>query len=114
MQSIRDATSRPVFETRLCCRRTRVALICVLRTRAADSLRPLQGSGAHGKLGHGDCNDVLQPRRVRGVLEDKHVIAVACAAEHTLCATDDGMVYTWGRGGPYLGQVSALKQLRVF
>ena len=81
-----------------------------LRPFVSDSLRQLLGSGARGRLGHGDERDVLQPRRIGGALEGKHVVGVACAAEHTLCATDDGKVYTWGRGGPYLAQVSAVNQ----
>ena len=27
------------------------------------------------------------------------VVDVTCASEHTMCVTDDGKVYTWGRGG---------------
>ena len=65
------------------------------------------GSGARGKLGHGHVEDELLPRRVLGTLEGKCVVGVECASEHTMCVTDDGKVYTFGRGGPHLGQVKS-------
>lgn len=63
------------------------------------------GSGSRGKLGHGGVEDEVLPRRVRGALEGKRVVGVACASEHSMCVTDDGKVFTWGRSGAHLGQV---------
>ncbi len=35
---------------------------------------------------------------VEGVLKGKKVVSVACGDKHTVCVTDDGLVYSWGAG----------------
>lgn len=35
---------------------------------------------------------------VDGELANKKVISVSCGEHHTVCATEDGSVYSWGRG----------------
>lgn len=55
------------------------------------------GSYLHGKLGIEDLTtiSVLVFTLVKG-LQGKKVKQVACGDYHTLCLTDDGIVYTWG------------------
>jgi len=35
---------------------------------------------------------------VEGAIKGKRVVSVACGDKHTVCVTDDGLVYSWGDG----------------
>ncbi|KAH9599329.1 Regulator of chromosome condensation [Trypanosoma melophagium] len=54
------------------------------------------GVGYQGRLGHGDKEPALVPRKVRGALTGKRVVDVACGSFHTVALTDSGAVYCWG------------------
>ena len=55
------------------------------------------GEGNDGKLGLGEEADgMLVPTLVRGKLQNKPVVQVAAGASHSMCATEDSSVYTWG------------------
>ena len=51
-----------------------------------------------GQLGLGDTSDALLPMPVTGALKGKVVVQLAAGAEHTVCVTIDGSVYSWGDG----------------
>lgn len=55
------------------------------------------GRGQNGQLGGGGTDDCLAPTAVEA-LKGQRVVAVACGAEHSVCATSDGAVYAWGWG----------------
>jgi len=55
------------------------------------------GCGEAGKLGHGDEEPQLEPRRV-AALDGRRVRCVAAGYGHSLCLTDDGCVFAWGCG----------------
>ncbi|RWS12697.1 E3 ubiquitin-protein ligase HERC2-like protein [Dinothrombium tinctorium] len=58
------------------------------------------GKGRYGRLGHGDSEDQLRPKRVEALL-GHFVIDVACGSgdAQTLCITeDDDSVWSWGDG----------------
>lgn len=55
------------------------------------------GRGEDGQLGLGDTNDQYKPMVVEA-LKDKNVVQVACGSGHTVVLSEDGDVYTWGRG----------------
>ena len=62
------------------------------------------GEGVFSQLGHAGSNAAcVQPTRVLAALEDVRVVAVAAGKRFTLCATDDGAVFSWGAGT--LGQL---------
>ena len=55
------------------------------------------GASDEGKLGLGDeGDDMLVPTLVRGELQNKAVVQVAAGGQHPMCATGDGLLYTWG------------------
>lgn len=57
------------------------------------------GRGTYGSLGHGSSEDKLVPTIVQAVSEDSVVdVALGSGDSHTLCATADGFVYSWGDG----------------
>lgn len=81
------------------------------------------GTAEHGKLGHPfieqtdeqKAEEVARYKRagykpgsldrskpaigfVEGALQGKKVVSVACGDKHTVCVTDDGLVYSWGSG----------------
>ncbi len=49
-----------------------------------------------GRLGTGDCKDVFVPCPLPS-LAGRTVASVACGDTHTLVATDDGQLFTFGR-----------------
>ena len=55
------------------------------------------GSGRLGKLGHGDQQNQLLPKKVEA-LADQRVVAVSAGGVHSLALTADGAVWSWGRG----------------
>eukprot|EP00899_Mesostigma_viride_P021858 jgi/Mesvir1/29674/Mv21512-RA.3 len=60
------------------------------------------GFGRGGRLGHPEFDihsgqhAVIAPRPVAGAWGGRRVVSVAAAKHHTLAATDDGAVYSWG------------------
>eukprot|EP01114_Cavostelium_apophysatum_P018882 TRINITY_DN5935_c0_g1_i4.p1 TRINITY_DN5935_c0_g1~~TRINITY_DN5935_c0_g1_i4.p1 ORF type:complete len:1235 (+),score=382.61 TRINITY_DN5935_c0_g1_i4:315-4019(+) len=57
------------------------------------------GDNAQGQLGLGDTESVSHPRRVRGILDSKKIVYVACGKSHTACITSSGELFTFGYGG---------------
>ncbi|GFT97548.1 e3 ubiquitin-protein ligase HERC2 [Nephila pilipes] len=57
------------------------------------------GKGRYGRLGHGDSEEQLKPKRVE-LLVNYSVIDVACGSgdAQTLCITDNDCVWSWGDG----------------
>ena len=56
------------------------------------------GDGDYGKLGHGDQQRQLLPKKVEA-FADQRVVAVSAGREHSLAFTADGAVWSWGAGG---------------
>ena len=57
------------------------------------------GSGGIGALGHGDLEDRNVPTLVEALSDDGvRAAQVACGKSHTVVLTDEGMVWTWGKG----------------
>ena len=55
------------------------------------------GWGAFGRLGHGDTQSQLLPKKVEA-FAGQRVVAVSAAQYHSLAVTADGAVFTWGEG----------------
>ncbi|XP_046891729.1 serine/threonine-protein kinase Nek8 isoform X2 [Hypomesus transpacificus] len=55
------------------------------------------GSGSNGCLGHGNFNDVTQPKIVEALL-GYELMQVWCGASHVLAVTNEREVFSWGRG----------------
>ena len=55
------------------------------------------GQGRDGRLGHGDQEHQLLPKKVEA-LAGQRVIAVSAGGEHSLAITADGVVWSWGFG----------------
>ena len=55
------------------------------------------GGGVSGKLGHGDQQDQLLPKKIEA-FAGRRVVAVSAGREHSLATTADGAVFTWGKG----------------
>ena len=55
------------------------------------------GDGVFGKLGHGDQQDRLLPKKVEAFAAQR-VIAVSAGSSHSLATTADGTVLSWGDG----------------
>jgi RCC1 and BTB domain-containing protein len=55
------------------------------------------GEGQYGNLGHGDEKSLSTPKLVNG-LAGKKAKEVACGRYHTIVSTEDGRVYSFGRG----------------
>lgn len=53
------------------------------------------GYGANGRLGHGDEEDVWQPKQITS-MSGAFVVQVACGGYHTAAITDDGTLYMCG------------------
>mmetsp|Transcript_127348 Transcript_127348/g.254401 ORF Transcript_127348/g.254401 Transcript_127348/m.254401 type:complete len:641 (+) Transcript_127348:55-1977(+) len=54
------------------------------------------GLGKDGQLGHGDVKDVYTPKAVRS-LQSK-IRHVSCADNHIAVVSENGVLFTWGRG----------------
>ena len=63
----------------------------------ADGARWSWGGGNSGKLGHGDQQNQLLPKKVEA-LADQRTVAVAPGYFHSLALTADGAVWSWGNG----------------
>ena len=70
------------------------------------------GGGGSGKLGHGDEQTQLLPKKVEAFVGQR-AIAVSAGWQHTLALTADGAVWSWG-GGDFgrLGHGDAQRQLQ--
>ena len=55
------------------------------------------GHGGFGKLGHGDRQRQLLPKKLEA-FADQRVVAVSAGEHHSLARTADGAVFTWGKG----------------
>ena len=55
------------------------------------------GNGSYGKLGHGDMQGQLLPKKVEA-MAGQRVIAVSAGWQHSLATTADGAVWSWGEG----------------
>ena len=55
------------------------------------------GEGYFGKLGHGDQQHQLLPKKIEA-LAGQRVVAVSAGGHHSLAITADGAVWSWGRG----------------
>ena len=51
------------------------------------------GCGEYGQLGHGDKEDLTQPKQIAAL---SNVCAVATAENHTFAITSDGTLWSWG------------------
>ena len=60
------------------------------------------GSGGEGKLGHGDQQSQLEPKKVEA-FAGQRVVALSAGHSHSIAITADGAVWSWGFGG--LGQL---------
>lgn len=61
------------------------------------------GNNLRGQLGHGNNNDVNEPKVVESLQasvtgQDVFIVDIACGAQGTACLTEDGHLYTWGCG----------------
>merc|ERR1719491_1687050 len=55
------------------------------------------GKNNKGQLGLGDTDDRIFPTQVRS-LRNQKICHVACGAEHTVCLTEEGGVFSFGSG----------------
>ena len=55
------------------------------------------GGGDEGRLGHGDQQNQLLPKKVEA-FADQRVLAVSAGLAHSLAITADNAVFTWGKG----------------
>lgn len=55
------------------------------------------GRGEDGQLGLGDTSDQHRPVPI-DALQDKRIVQIACGSGHTVVLTEEGEVFTWGRG----------------
>ena len=55
------------------------------------------GGGACGRLGHGDYQNQLLPKKIEAFATQR-VIAVSAGGCHSTALTADGAVLTWGKG----------------
>uniref|UniRef100_H3B372 HECT-type E3 ubiquitin transferase n=1 Tax=Latimeria chalumnae TaxID=7897 RepID=H3B372_LATCH len=59
------------------------------------------GCGDGGRLGHGDTISLEEPKIISalsGKQGGKHVTHIACGSTYSAAITDEGELYTWGRG----------------
>ena len=64
---------------------------------AADGAVWSWGSGGLGKLGHGDWQQQLLPKKIEA-FAGRRVVAVSAGSDHSLARVADGAVFTWGEG----------------
>jgi len=69
------------------------------------------GWGQNGILGQGHLLNLFEPTLIQD-LQNKVIVDVACGASHTLCLSEDGVVYSFGDGSfATLGHGTFLHQL---
>jgi len=56
------------------------------------------GRGSDGRLGHGNAQFQLLPKKIEA-LAGRRVVAVSAGRRHSLARAADGAVLTWGEGG---------------
>ena len=56
------------------------------------------GDGDWGRLGHGDMQGQLLPRKIE-TFAGRRVVAVSAGNRHSIAITADGAVWSWGSGG---------------
>ena len=64
---------------------------------AADGSVWSWGYGGLGRLGHGDEQDQLLPKKIEAFIGQR-VIAVAARARHSIAIPADGALFAWGKG----------------
>lgn len=77
-------------------RACRSSLVLLLSACFLTLLPPLPRCRDFGRLGTGDCKDVFVPCPLPS-LAGRTVASVACGDTHTLVATDDGQLFSFGR-----------------
>jgi hypothetical protein len=67
------------------------------------------GAGGHGQLGLNDtfCRDVFERVRLPE-LTDARIVTVSAGFCHSAAVTEDGALFTWGRGRAYAGRPTGL------
>jgi alpha-tubulin suppressor-like RCC1 family protein len=55
------------------------------------------GRGKLGYLGYGIPENIKRPKKVEG-LSGVKIVQIACGHHHTLALSDEGEIYSWGRG----------------
>ena len=55
------------------------------------------GNGGNGRLGHGEQQNQLLPKKIEA-LADQRVVAASAGACHSIARTADGAVWSWGWG----------------
>ena len=55
------------------------------------------GGGVDGRLGHGDGQRQLLPKKVEA-LAGQRAVALSAGYNHSIALTADGGAYTWGKG----------------
>ena len=66
-------------------------------TLTADGAVWSWGDGEEGRLGHGDEQNQLLPKKV-DALAGRRVVAVSAGGEHSIALTADGSIWSWGWG----------------
>jgi len=56
------------------------------------------GNGGRGKLGHGDQQHQLLPKKIEA-FTGQRVVAVSAGSRHSIARIADGSVWSWGQGG---------------
>ena len=56
------------------------------------------GSGSRGRLGHGENQAQLLPKKIEA-FADQRVVATSAGGSHCLALTADGAIWSWGYGG---------------
>ena len=67
------------------------------------------GHGKGGRLGLKNEKDVQVPTRIMGAFENRIVVSISAAENHSLACTRDGKVYSWGSNR--FGQLGLSKSL---
>lgn len=67
--------------------------ICLTRRKAIFTW----GHGAKGRLGHGNQEDQLKPKEIKGLSEKKPIL-IAAGESHSAAITEKLNLYTWGNG----------------
>ncbi|EKX53509.1 hypothetical protein GUITHDRAFT_64398, partial [Guillardia theta CCMP2712] len=56
------------------------------------------GIGLNGRLGHGNIQDSSAPKMLASTKKNCTAVQIACGAAHSAYLTQDGKLYSWGRG----------------